>query len=107
MGQNLCQPEFEAPTDQPVRLTNKFISTMRTSITDQASELTYIENRKTSEIIANDLGAIFRRTREIYMRSIVDELNDDAPEAKNKSFDFHPCDLKEENNKMVGLEQVY
>jgi len=107
MGQNLCQPEFEVPTDQPARLTNKFIPTTNTSITEPATELTCIENCKTSEIIANDSGAIFRRIKEIYMRSIVDELNDDAPEAKNKSFDFHPCDLKEEKNKMVGLGEVY
>ena len=81
MGQNLCQPEFEAPTDQPVRLTKHFKPTFSTSISDQASELTYIETCKTTEIIANDLGAIFRRTKEIYMRSIVDELNSKADES--------------------------
>ena len=92
MGQNIsipdicqpdiCQPEFQNPSDQPHRI-SRFTPTINTVSSHQALELSQVENRTTTEIVREDLSTFWRRTREIYSRSILEDLHHDAdaPEA--------------------------
>merc|ERR1712117_581195 len=66
MGQNLCKPDMDLYNDctKPAKIQSKFVKS-QCAVTDQALELSYLNQRSTTSIISNDVRNLITSTKKV------------------------------------------
>jgi len=101
MGQNLCQPEFDVYNDgKPAAIHPKFMKS-RTIVTDEALELSYLDQKSTTSIITQDVRNFISSTTEV-IKTITN------PKFCEDDFlkDRHPSDSIASNNVAHNFDET-